>query len=258
MTDPIAGSKGTNPDAVRGPASLVSLPSMWIHGAGLSGATWDGMTASLPLAVTPDLPGHGGAPLLGSPSVEGYADALEPHLPAGAILIGHSLGGMVALELARRAPQPTRALVLIESVPTVRDTWAGRMSATLAAGVFSAMPPRWMGWLSGLGQGAATQAEFEREFAQRSKVQIAAALEASLRYDGRFALATIAIPTLVVVGRNNSATHRGARLAAHGIAHARFLTLPGGHMLHTDNPTQLRRTIDDFLRKALNPSDRTP
>lgn len=79
-----------------------------LHGLGASGAVWDGLTALLPDHwpgpwVAPDLPGHGrSAPLAGRYSFGALAAAVAAPVEPGAPLavLGHSLGGVVALTLA--------------------------------------------------------------------------------------------------------------------------------------------------------------
>ncbi|MEJ6392968.1 alpha/beta hydrolase [Gymnodinialimonas sp. 2305UL16-5] len=229
-------------------SALEQCRSVWLHGAGLAGATWDAMIGDLPKATAPDLPGHGDAPLVQPARVETYADAIADTIPPGAVLIGHSLGGMVALELAARLGKDVAALILIEAVPTVRDRISGRISAAIATGLFKSIPPKWFAWLSGLGQSQTTRDEVRRRMAQMDRAHIGAALDASGQYDGRRHLSDIKVPTLVIVGDKQTAAHHGAALFADRIPNANLVMLPGGHMLHTDNPLQLRRTIDEFLR----------
>jgi pimeloyl-ACP methyl ester carboxylesterase len=221
---------------------------VWLHGAGLAGDTWRGVVGDLPRAKTPNLPGHGDAAPVFPPRVERYAEALADGVPTGAVLIGHSLGGMVALEIAARRGTDIAALVLVEAVPTVRDTRSGLVAAAIARHLLSRLPVRLAGWLSGLGEAAATQAEMRYQFGKLDRPRVAAALEAAIRYDGRPRLARIAVPTLIIVGRRNAATHRGAKLMAAEIPEAAFQELAGGHMLHTDGPLRLRRAIEEFLR----------
>ncbi|BCB76676.1 alpha/beta fold hydrolase [Phytohabitans flavus] len=76
---------------------------VFLHGQGASGVVWDGVVAGLPgyRCVAVDLPGHGRSGRLPAYSAEAYASAVAPALPAGPLtLVGHSLGGMVALALA--------------------------------------------------------------------------------------------------------------------------------------------------------------
>jgi len=76
-----------------------------LHGLGATGDVWDGVAAALdPLAcVAPDLPGHGGSPRLPAYSFAAIADAVADLVdPPGTVVVGHSLGGVVALHLAGR------------------------------------------------------------------------------------------------------------------------------------------------------------
>ena len=92
-----------------------------IHGFGADRLSWlanapDLFDAFRISAV--DLPGHGEAePLSGDVSLAGLADAviaaLDPLGPDPFHLVGHSLGGAIALEIAARAPARVRSLSLI-------------------------------------------------------------------------------------------------------------------------------------------------
>lgn len=248
-TDTIVPSGPALDDKVISPLEI--LPSLWLHGGGLSGSTWRAMTEALPLAVTPDLTGHASADHAVPSSVEGLAAGLLPHVPDHCVLIGHSLGGMVALELAIRAKDRVAALVLIESVPTVLDTRSGRFSAVVAKSMIQCMPLGWLNWLSELGELPDTRKELRRQLARQDKTSLAAAMDAASSYDGRARLGLVTVPTQVIVGRRNRATHRGAQLSARRISDAEFVQLDGGHILHVDNPIQLRSGIDDFLRRKL-------
>ncbi|WP_260100396.1 alpha/beta fold hydrolase [Phaeobacter inhibens] len=206
------------------------------------------MTHRYALATTPDIPGHGAADSVHPPRVETYADVLEGDVPKDAVLIGHSLGGMVALEIASRIGKRVSGLIVIEAVPTVRDRLTGRITARVAQSIYSAIPPKWLARVSGVGQIDRTRAELRRQMAATDRARVAAALEASGQYDGRSLLAGIEVPTLVIVGTDNQATHRGAKVIAKGIPGAEFVALRGGHMLHTDNPDDVLAAINAFLR----------
>ena len=112
-------------DAGRGPRRTLGVrpatgsgETVWLHGAGLSAETWAGRAEGRCL----NLPGHGGTPRAGEATVAGFADRLMPLLPAERFaLVGHSLGAMVALEIAARRPEHIRALVLA----AVPGAWRG-------------------------------------------------------------------------------------------------------------------------------------
>ena len=85
-----------------------------LHGFG--GAAWN-FSELAPLLtgrrlVIPDLPGHGASTPLPAPSIAGFADAVAGLLDEPAGVVGHSMGGVVALRLAQRHPDLVRGLVL--------------------------------------------------------------------------------------------------------------------------------------------------
>jgi pimeloyl-ACP methyl ester carboxylesterase len=91
-------------------------PLLLVHGLGGSAANW---LALAPLLlpgrrlIVPDLPGHGGSdPLPAAASLTAYADSLAALLEGPAAVVGHSLGGAIALRLAIRRPELVSALVL--------------------------------------------------------------------------------------------------------------------------------------------------
>jgi 3-oxoadipate enol-lactonase len=93
-------------------------PLLLVHGFG--GAAWnfDELAPLLPgrRLLIPDLPGHGGSAPLPAPSLAGFADVLADLVAAEsagpADVLGHSLGGVVALRLAVRRPELVRRLIL--------------------------------------------------------------------------------------------------------------------------------------------------
>ena len=102
--------KGTGPD-------LVLLHGWALHG-GMWGPWLEQLAAHARLHVI-DLPGHGRSPpLVGTVDLAGLALAVSTLVPAGAGIVGWSLGGMVALELARQRPADIAALVLIATTPS--------------------------------------------------------------------------------------------------------------------------------------------
>jgi pimeloyl-ACP methyl ester carboxylesterase len=97
-------------------------PLVLVHGAGTSSAIW--RRAMGPLVegrrvVAPDVPGYGGSPPAGrgfalEEVTERLADGLEEAgVPAPYDLVGHSMGGGIAILLAARHPERVRRLVLV-------------------------------------------------------------------------------------------------------------------------------------------------
>ncbi|MBF0282588.1 MAG: alpha/beta fold hydrolase [Zetaproteobacteria bacterium] len=85
--------------------------SVWIHGWGQSERVWYQQRALYPEATWVNLPGHGTTPCC--EDWLAYLDQSLPHTPS--ILVGWSLGGMLAMAFAHRYPHRVAGLVLIGS-----------------------------------------------------------------------------------------------------------------------------------------------
>lgn len=97
------------------PAHLVLL-----HGWGMNSRVWQPVLPALTQlgSVTClDLPGHGANAALPLGTLEQVAAWLAPQLPPRAVVVGWSLGGLVAQAVAHHAPQQVQGLVLVASTP---------------------------------------------------------------------------------------------------------------------------------------------
>lgn len=103
---------------------LAQRPLVLIHGLFGSSANWGSVArrlASRYRVLVPDLRNHGQSP---HASVHDYpamaADLvalLDRHAVRSAILVGHSMGGKVAMHLALTAPQRVAALAVVDIAP---------------------------------------------------------------------------------------------------------------------------------------------
>jgi pimeloyl-ACP methyl ester carboxylesterase len=99
-----------------------------IHGSGVNARYWieqvRGVAAARVLAI--DLPGHGESDDTTTRSLEHYADVAAGFIHALAaapvIVVGHSLGGAVALALAARWPAAVQGLVLVSTCARLPST----------------------------------------------------------------------------------------------------------------------------------------
>jgi 3-oxoadipate enol-lactonase len=96
---------------------------VFIHGLGGDGSVWDEEVARLRdrwTVVAVDLPGHGasGAPPDGRIDFERIArqiaDVVKHENLAPAVIVGHSMGAVIAARVALADPSTTRALVLVD------------------------------------------------------------------------------------------------------------------------------------------------
>lgn len=142
-----------------------------LHGLGRSPSDWDGVRAGLErfgTVVTPSLPRSPRAALA----------IVDAEVAAGSIVIGHSIGGVLALRLARERPRPLAALVLTDcffpparngrgTIASLRDYGAHRVAYLRARRSRSGAPlessPRAGGLsaLTGLIRLGANRSEFD-------------------------------------------------------------------------------------------------
>ena len=120
-------------------------PIVFLHGTRMTGAQWAPQVAALGAeftCLTPDLPGHGAA--AGVPfTLEGAADAvaaaIERDAGGRAILVGLSLGGYVAMDVAARWPERVSGLVLAGA--TAEPVWPRSILFQALAEVFERVDP---------------------------------------------------------------------------------------------------------------------
>jgi pimeloyl-ACP methyl ester carboxylesterase len=121
--------------AERGERREGAPPAVFIHGAGASSAIWNMVLARVARsgrALAVDLPGHGASALEGTTldgtgsgtlTLSRYRDALGElagTLCLGpSVLVGHSMGALVAIAAALAWPDKVRALVLCGAAPRV-------------------------------------------------------------------------------------------------------------------------------------------
>lgn len=87
-----------------------------IHGWGSDSRTWQPLLEplqSLASISMIDLPGFGTSPVLPEFSLDAVLEKIASQLPQDAVIMGWSLGGMLAVQLAARFPKNVRAVVTL-------------------------------------------------------------------------------------------------------------------------------------------------
>lgn len=230
-------------------------PLVLLHAFPLSAEQWLPQMAQVPPGwrfIAPDLRGFGGADPGPAPAVtmESYAaDVLElmSHLEVpSAVVAGLSMGGYVALAVARRAPQRLAGLVLADTRATA-DSQEGRaardrMLAILERegpdGVAREMLPKLTGVTSQRNQPDLHDA-IRQIILGNTPAGIAAAIRAMKeRPDSTALLPALVCPTTVICGDEDVITVPAESEAMYrAIPGARLALLPGaGHLANLENP----------------------
>ena len=93
-----------------------------VHGSGATGQTWYYQRKHFRNCDAPDLPGHPDGKLC--TSVEEYSDWVHDYIGEkgyrDVVLVGHSLGGAIALQYALKYPGDLKAVILIGSGARLR------------------------------------------------------------------------------------------------------------------------------------------
>ncbi|SNS99461.1 Pimeloyl-ACP methyl ester carboxylesterase [Asanoa hainanensis] len=209
---------------VAGPPGAV--PMVLLHGGGGDGTSWDQLAPRFaqdrPVYV-PDLRGMGASERSGPYGPTVFRDDLLALLDKlsldRVVLVGHSLGGLVALLTTLAAPDRVAALVLEECPPPT----------PLGIPVPTDLPE--------------SAPFYDREI----RPSVLAALNAPdpAWWDG---LAGINVPVLVVAGGPDSflPQDRMAEMAEQ-IPAGEFTTIPVGHVVHPNAPNSFADAVETFL-----------
>ncbi len=113
-------------------------PLVLLHGWGMNSHVWQPILPALAQraqVMCIDLPGHGANCHLPLGSLDAAVEQLAPHIPEDAIILGWSLGGLIAQGLAHALPDRVAALILIASTPkfVAEGDWPHGVSPDLLA-----------------------------------------------------------------------------------------------------------------------------
>jgi len=257
----VAGPAGTHEAYAYcgGKAFDSKLPAVvFVHGAMHDHSVWTLLARWFAnhgyAALAPDLPGHGqsaGTPL---ESVEAIADWLLALLDAAGVreasFVGHSMGSLIALEAAARAPERSKRLVMIGtaypmavSPALLESARSDPFAAIDSVNAFShstlAAKPSYPGpgmWLHGSNRILMRR----MQMAQRDANLFLTDFEVCNRYAGGIvAAARVTCPTTFVLGeRDQMAAPKQATAIAQALR-ARTVTLASGHALMSEAPEAL-------------------
>lgn len=91
-----------------------------IHGVGLRAEAWNAQISGLAEAnrvIAIDMPGHGESAGLKPPvGLSDFVEAIAPSIERPTVVVGHSFGAMIALELAMRDPRHVVGVVALNAI----------------------------------------------------------------------------------------------------------------------------------------------
>ena len=249
---------------------------MMLHGIGGGRSVWSqrgsGTVAALAdagyRAVAVDLPGYGDSaagPVLDLAAMVSAVVELIDYLAAPqTLLLGHSMGGMVAQELIARQPQRVQGLVLActsASFGSQDGAWQSKFIAERLAPLDAGLGMRGMAQklVPGLVAPTARPAALELASEVMSRVPEAtyrAALKAIAGFDRRAALGSIAVPTLCLAAEHDrTAAPEVMQRMASRIPGAQYQCLAqAGHIANVEQPQAFNAAVLAFVRQHFAPA----
>lgn len=259
---------------------------MLVHGIAGTGETWTDTMERLAdhyTLIAPDLPGHGVSDKpVGDYSLGSLASMLRDLMVTlgieNATMVGHSLGGGVAMQFVYQFPQRCNRLVLVSSGGLGNEVnlllraaclpgadlflaaTAGPIAKTgsLVAGVLGRL-----GWHPGtdldeVTRGFASLADTETRKAFLHTLKSVVGVEGQrVNASDRLYLAS-EIPTLLVSGERDPIIPANHAVEAHKLMRGSQLVIfpAAGHMPYTDQPAEFARVVRDFM-DSTEPADIT-
>lgn len=241
---------------------------IFLHGIGGAARGWAPQAESFAKAgfypVPLDLPGYGARPPVESMTFEALAADVEAVIDRDKlqrpILVGHSMGGMIAQTLLRRRPDGYSATILVGTSPAfgnpegdfqkqfvaarLAPLESGKTMRELAAEIVDGMmgpSPDAQGRALAIDLMGATPASTYR-----------AAVLCLVQFDERANLPHIRCPVLCLVGEHdrNAPPPMMQRMATK-IPGAQYLCLPGiGHLPNLEAPQAFDKAVLEFLNSA--------
>lgn len=243
-----------------------ALPTIvLLHGAQSDHSVWALQSRALAHAgfavLAPDLPGHGRSSGPALTTVEAMADWLIALLDAAgvqrALLAGHSMGSLIALEAAHRAPATISGLALIGTTYPMRVSDALLEMARTDERAAIEMVASWshssfVPGPSTAGPGVSV-VNVARRLMQRMSMRNPNGLfhtdfaACNAYANGEAAAASLRCPVLFVFGRHDMMTPpRSTVLLTGAIKHGKVVQLDAGHAIMAEAPDAVHTALFDF------------
>jgi 3-oxoadipate enol-lactonase len=264
---PIRESISTSAEKASQATTKVAV--VFLHGIGGAARIWEPQLRSFAQAglhpVAFDLLGYGGRPPVEFLDFEMLAQDVENATAREAVdrpvVVGHSLGGMIAQTMLRRRPQGYRAAVLTGTSPAFGDPSgefqrkfvADRLEPLARGKSMPQLAAEIVAGLIGPAPDPRGRALAESCMAAVPASTYQASVRCLLAFDERANLGRVQVPVLCLAGEHDrNAPARMMERMAGKIPGARYTCLPGvGHLANLEAPQEFDRAILGFLREAL-------
>ncbi len=242
-----------------------------LHGIGGGRSIWNdaasGTARALAMAgyaaVAVDLPGYGDSEAMGAPDLTAMVAGVRAVMSAVAarrtVLLGHSMGGMVAQELMARDPTGVDGLVLTctsASFGKADGSWQAAFLAErlapLDAGVgMAGMADRLVPGLVSPSASPEARAQARAVMGRVPEATYRAALRAIAGFDRREALGAIQVPTLLLAAEHDrTASPEVMQRMAARIPGSEYACLANaGHIANVEAPAAFNAAVLDFLQR---------
>lgn len=233
---------------------------VFVHGVGSTAAIWDRQLEAFRdryRCYAIELRGNGVPKPEPPPSLitrEGYAlDVLAVCDRAGIdrfTIVGCSLGGVVAFELWKCAPERIAAMVIVGSFAAYPNAGAYALGVTNAVNAAKSMDAFARERAAKLGLPPERLRETIEQMSVKTVPSYLAATQATWTGDYSAVLASIEVPVLVTCGERDAiAPPPLSQAIAEGIAGATYAVVPeAGHVANADNPAAFNAMLERFLR----------
>ena len=216
-----------------------------------------------------DWPGHGQSPAGTAPSTELrlaqiVEELLESLTPGGAVLVGNSIGGNIAVRLAIRRPDLVKGLMIIDGGGFEDSRLAGRVFCAL-------MSRRWFArrvypLFSQVYVRPRTAADYRARASAIAITRTAPGVRAVTEiwhsfnlpeHDLRAQAGKITAPTVLAWGRHDPVLPlRVGETARHLIPGSRLVVIDSGHLPHTTSPAAVAAELTSLASTAFDGDSR--
>lgn len=244
------------------PDGIPDIPIVLLGSLGSKRSMWrkqiEALTTIGPVYAI-DIRGHGDSQVLDETTsmadlAEDVVRSLNLNEIASAHVVGLSIGGAIAQQLALDAPERIERLVLTSTAPKFGDaaSWSARIDTARSAGLGELVDGVLSKWFTSdwAAQNPDVIKNIHRNFVGTDPAGYARCCEALAGFDTRSRLDEISAETLVVSATEDGSTPPDAvRQLADGIDGAKWVSIDGGaHLCNLQCPDEYNAALVDFLK----------